>query len=69
MARSANPKGSRPIYNVRAKTGRKDEHDKDIFMTVGAAWSFNSGDGLNVKIDALPVNFDGFLMLVPPKDE
>ena len=67
MAKSS--RGSRPLYNVRAKTGRKDEHDKDIFMTVGAAWSFNSGDGLNVKIDALPVNFDGFLMLVPPKDE
>jgi hypothetical protein len=67
MARSA--RGNRPIYNVRAKTGRKDENGNDIFTTVGAAWPFNQGDGLNVKINLLPVNFDGQLMLVPPKDE
>jgi hypothetical protein len=61
--------GSRPLYNVRAKTGRKDGEGKDIFTTVGAAWSFDSGDGLNVRLNLLPVNFDGHLMLVPPKDE
>ena len=41
----------------------------DIFTTVGAAWPFNNGDGLNVRINLLPVNFDGQLMLVPPKDD
>ena len=63
------PKGSRPLYNVRAKTGRKDDSGNDIFTTVGAAWPFNQGDGLNVRINMLPVNFDGTLMLVPPKEE
>jgi hypothetical protein len=61
--------GSRPLYNVRAKTGRKDGEGKDIFTTVGAAWSFESGDGLNVRLNMLPINFDGHLMLVPPKDQ
>jgi hypothetical protein len=62
-------KGNKPIYNVRAKTGQKDGDGRDIFTTVGAAWPFNQGDGLNVRINLLPVNFDGQLMLVPPKDE
>lgn len=63
------PKGNRPVYNVRAKTGRKDDNGNDIFTTVGAAWPFNQGDGLNIRINMLPVNFDGQLMLVPPKDD
>jgi hypothetical protein len=61
--------GNRPVYNVRAKTGRKDSEGKDIFMTVGAAWPFERGDGLNVRINALPINFDGQLMLVVSKDD
>jgi hypothetical protein len=62
-------KGDRPAYNVRAKTGRKDGDGRDVFTTIGAAWPFNNGDGLNVRLSVLPVNFDGQLMLVPPKDE
>ncbi len=70
MASSSKPSrtGNRPLYNVRAKTGRKGEDGKDIFMTVGAAWPFEQGDGLNVRINSLPVGFDGQLMLVPPRD-
>ena len=62
-------RGSRPVYNVRAKTGQKDGEGRDIFTTVGGAWPFERGDGLNVRLNVLPVSFDGFLMLVPPKDE
>lgn len=62
-------KSTRPSYTVRAKTGRKDGDGKDIFTTVGAAWPFGSGEGFNVRINMLPVNFDGTLMLIPPKDE
>ena len=60
---------NRPAYNVRAKTGRKDENDRDIFVTVGAAWPFGSGEGFNIKVNMLPINFDGQLMLVPPKED
>jgi hypothetical protein len=62
-------KSNRPAYTVRAKTGRKDGDGKDIFVTVGAAWPFGSGEGFNVRINMLPVAFDGTLMLIPPKDE
>lgn len=58
-------KTNRPAYTVRAKTGRKDGEGNDIFATVGAAWPFNSGEGFNVRIGMLPVNFDGTLMLIP----
>lgn len=68
MAKSTST--NRPAYNVRAKTGRKDENDRDIFVTVGAAWPFGSGEGFNVRINMLPINFDGqLIMLVPPKEE
>lgn len=62
-------KGSRPAFSVRAKTGRKDDQDKDIFVTVGAAWKWQNGTGYNLKIDTLPVAFDGYLLLTEPKDE
>ena len=67
MAKAA--KTNRRRYTVRAKTGRKDESDRDIFVTVGAAWPFGSGDGFTVRLNTLPVNVDGTLMLVPPKQE
>jgi hypothetical protein len=62
-------KGSKPAFVVRAKTGRQDGQDRDIFVTVGAAWSWENGRGYNVKIDTLPVNFDGYLLLAEPKDD
>lgn len=67
MANTSRPRGNKPVYNVRAKT-RTDAEGKDIFTTIGGAWPFERGDGLNVRINVLPVHFDGFLMLVPPKD-
>ena len=63
------PKGSKPSFNIRAKTGRKDDQGNDIFMTVGAAWPFNNGNGFNIKINSLPVPFDGTLMMVEPMRE
>ncbi len=62
-------KGNKPAYVVRAKTGRQDADQKDIFVTVGAAWHWERGNGFNVKIDTLPVAFDGYLLLAEPKDD
>jgi hypothetical protein len=61
--------GQRPAYIVRAKTGRQDGDGKDIFVSVGAAWHWQNGSGFNVKIDTLPVAFDGYLLLAEPKDD
>jgi len=60
---------NRPAFNVSAKTGRQDRDHNDILVSVGAAWPNQKGTGFNVKLDTLPVNFDGFLYLVPPKDD
>jgi hypothetical protein len=62
-------KGQLPAFNVRAKTGRKDDQDRDIFITVGGAWPFKNGAGYSVKINSLPVPFDGFLILSEPVQE
>lgn len=62
-------KGSKPSFNIRAKTGRKDGEGNDIFMTVGAAWPFQNGTGFNIKVNSLPVPFDGTLMMVEPRDD
>jgi hypothetical protein len=55
-------------YFVRAKTGpgRKD------WTTIGVAFTRKNGeDGFSVKLNTLPIdkNWDGGLILVPPRDE
>lgn len=61
--------GQRPDFIVRAKLSRKDAGGNDIFYTCGAAWKFRSGTGFNVRLNLLPIAFDGTLVLVEPKDE
>jgi hypothetical protein len=36
--------------------------------TVGVVCPFYSDEGLNARVKLLPINFDGTLMLVPPRD-
>jgi hypothetical protein len=62
-------RGAKPAFMVRAKTGRQDAQERDIFVTVGAAWPWERGNGYNVKIDTLPVAFDGYLLLAEPKED
>ena len=59
------PKGNRPVYIARAK----QTPDSDVMVTIGAAWPFNEGDGLVVKLQLLPTQFDGSFVLLPPKDD
>ena len=59
------PKGARPVYNARAK----QNPDNDFMVTIGAAWPFNEGNGLEVNLNLIPTNWDGKFILVPPKDE
>ena len=61
----AQPKGSRPVYIARAKQAP----DSDVMVTVGAAWRFKDGEGLVVKLQLLPTNWDGSFILVEPKEE
>ena len=42
---------------------------KDILTRLGAAWKHQKGDGINLQIRALPLNFEGKIVLFPPKSE
>lgn len=59
------PRGGKPIYIARARASP----DGDYMQSIGAAWPFDKGDGLVVKLQFLPVNWDGSFILVTPKDE
>lgn len=40
---------------------------KAIWTRIGVVWSQNKGQGLNLEIEAIPLNFDGKIKLMPPK--
>ena len=58
-------KGDKPVFNARARQDPESEH----MTTIGAAWKFKQGEGYVVKLQSLPVNWDGSLILVPPKED
>lgn len=63
MAKEA--KGNRPVFNVRAK----QSPDSEFMTTIGAVWPFREGEGFVVKLNLLPVGWNGECILVAPKDE
>lgn len=40
---------------------------KSIWTRIGVVWAQDKGGGLNIEIEALPLNFDGKIILMPPK--
>ncbi|MBS0244637.1 MAG: hypothetical protein JSS20_20905 [Proteobacteria bacterium] len=46
---------------------KRDADKRDFGIRIGAAWPTEKGDGLNLRLDALPLNFDGNITLTPPK--
>ena len=55
--------GNKPAYIARSKVS----DDSDAMQSIGAAWPFKEGDGWVVKLNALPIDWDGTLILVKPK--
>jgi len=51
------------VYGVTRQAGKKD-----ILTRIGAAWKHQKDDGINAQIRALPLNFEGKIVLFPPKD-
>ena len=51
------------VYGVTAT----DKGKKDILTRIGAAWRHQKGDGINLQLRALPLNFEGKIVLFPPK--
>jgi hypothetical protein len=52
------------VFGVTQQAGKKD-----ILTRIGGAWKHQKGDGINLQIRALPLNFEGKIVLFPPKDE
>lgn len=53
------------VYVVR-ESG-EGRNSKAFWSRVGAAWFHGKGEGLNVQLDATPL--DGKLVLLPPRDD
>lgn len=50
-------------YTVKKREGEK----KDVWTRIGAAWPHESGKGLTIQLDALPL--DGRIVLTEPKTD
>lgn len=55
-------KPTHTVYQV------KDRGDDAIWTPLGAAWAHKDDKGFNIKLDLLPVNFDGQLTIRERKD-
>lgn len=40
---------------------------KPFWTRIGRAWPHKSGTGFNLELEALPLNFEGKIVLMPPK--
>lgn len=58
-------KGEKPAFRARAKIDPAEDHR----VTIGAAWPFREGEGYVVRLETIPVNWDGSFLLVPPKED
>jgi len=52
-------------YSVKERGNGK----KAIWTRIGAAWDQQKGGGINIELEALPLAFDGKIVLMLPKAE
>jgi hypothetical protein len=50
-----------------AYTVREREGQKAVWTRIGAAWPHSNGNGFSIQLEALPLNFDGRIVLAEPK--
>lgn len=60
-----NNKPSLHAYTVR----ERGKNQKAIWTRIGVAWAHEKGNGYSLELEAVPVNFDGRLVLMPPRNE
>jgi hypothetical protein len=59
---------SKPVYEAfTAREYREGKVTKTYWCKIGAAWPMKSGDGLTIRLDALPI--DGQISLFTPKEK
>ena len=56
--------GNRPDFDVFAVREREGGKGKDIFTKIGVAFKRRNGEGVNILLDALPL--DRRVVVVPP---
>jgi hypothetical protein len=49
-------------YSVKEREGQKS-----VWTKIGAAWPHEKGNGFSIQLEALPLNFDGRIVLTEPK--
>ena len=47
----------------------RERGQKPIWTRLGVVFKHKEGEGMNLTVQALPLNFDGRLVLMPPKDD
>jgi hypothetical protein len=45
----------------------RGSEQKPIRTRIGSAWNHEKGGGMTLQLEALPLNFDGRIVLWPPK--
>lgn len=55
-------KGQKPDFRIR------HQDDNGNWQNLGAAWKVK-GDCVSVRVNVLPLNWDGQMLLVPTKDD
>ena len=63
----SNEPSNKPAYIVFSVQER-DRGQKAIWTRLGVVFKHQKGEGLNLALQAIPLNFDGRLVLMPPKD-
>ena len=58
---------NKPAFNAFSVRER-EKGKKSVWTRLGAAWAHKDGPGFNIELEALPLNFDGRIVLMPPKD-
>jgi hypothetical protein len=59
----SNKKPTLIAYSVR----ERGKGQTAIWTRIGAAWPHDTGSGLSIQLEALPLNFDGRIVLTEPK--
>ncbi len=62
----AQQKPNGPAFIAYTVIDRGEDQD-GIWRAIGAAWTHRNGEGLNVQLEAFPVN--GRLVLLPPREQ
>jgi hypothetical protein len=63
---------SKPTHDLAAVTGSftgRDGKTRNSYQTIGAAWSNEDGSISRLKLDSIPVSWDGVIYLRQRGDE